>query len=65
LDWGASAPLFIFICEVEMTYGEFAGHVFGLLETLGVLEPLKFFLLFVLAVAGMSAFIKFLSGRVG
>jgi hypothetical protein len=49
----------------QLDYGTFAGHVFGLLETLGVMEPLKYFLLFILAVAGMSVFLKMLAGRIG
>lgn len=56
---------FYFLVFYFDDYGEFAGHVFGLLETLGVLQPLKFFLLFILAVAGMAAFVKFLAGRAG
>lgn len=44
------------------SYGEFVSHVLGILNSLGVLEPLRYFILFVLVVAGMTLLIRMMSG---
>ena len=46
-----------------MSYGEYVSHVLGLLDWLGILTPIKYGLIFVLSLAGMSAFAGFLRGR--
>jgi len=49
--------------EYITTYDEFMSHVLALMNYFGVLGPIRYLLLFVLVLAGMSAFIRFLAGR--
>ena len=46
-----------------MEYGEFVSHVLGLLDAVGVLDIIRNFHLFLLAGAGMMAFVSWLRGR--
>ena len=44
------------------SYSEFVSNVLGLLDSFGLLQPIEYFLLFVLAVAGMSVLVRMLRG---
>jgi hypothetical protein len=47
------------------SYSEFVSHILGLLDFLGVLSPIKFGLMFILALMGITAFVRFMSGGRG
>lgn len=47
------------------TYGKYVSQIYGMLAGFGVLEPVRWFVLFVLSIAGFLAFVSFLKGRLG
>ena len=46
-------------------YGQFVSYVLGLLQSFQLLEPMKYFLLFVLSVAAMRVLVRFMTGGGG
>lgn len=44
------------------SYGEYVSHVLGMLNSLGILQPIQFMLLFVLVIAGMGMLVRMMSG---
>jgi hypothetical protein len=60
-----SSPFFLGGVMYVQSYSEFVSHILGLLDYLGVLSPIKFGLMFILALMGITAFVRFMSGGRG